>query len=229
MPRCQRTWRRTSAASSGESARLPTWSSSTYLEPRWHSFEAAFAGWCRGAQASGIGQFRHFRAQVGVHAIRLAQEVAEGGRDRGLVGHEPPHRGGVHRFGMRALTDLRELLRVAEQQQSLGRHRGAEHRSQGELAGLIDDQQVERTPRHGRCGGESPGGAAEHTQPVSAWSCRKAARHLPTSAKTVHFGADGSLGLLLPTSAGSRPASMMASSMFSTTACDCATTPMRQW
>ena len=42
------------------------------------------------------------------------QEVAAFGGQRAVVFDQPAQRGPVDRFGMRALADLRQLLRVAE-------------------------------------------------------------------------------------------------------------------
>ena len=61
------------------------------------------------------------------------------------------------------------------------------------------------------------------TQPAATCS----SRNFGTFFRLVQAGSVFST-FALPTSAGSRPALTMPSSMFSTTACDCATTPTRQ-
>ena len=67
---------------------------------------------------------------------------------------------------MGALTDLGQLLRVAEQQQIA---RGGGHRDgvgEVELPGLFDDQQIEALPRDPSVIGEIPSGAADHAAAV---------------------------------------------------------------
>src|SRR5665647_816361 len=62
---------------------------------------------------------------------------------------------------MRALAHLGKLLRVPEQQQPLRRHRGGNGTRQGELPGLVDDEQVQRAARDAAVVAEVPGGAAD--------------------------------------------------------------------
>ena len=45
---------------------------------------------------------------------------------------------------MRALRDLRQLVRVAEQDERAGARPGGEHVGERELAGLVDEQHVDR-------------------------------------------------------------------------------------
>ena len=71
------------------------------------------------------------------------EEVTELGRQHGLVADQPAQGGRVDRVGVGALRDLRELLRVAEQQQPVAGHRAGEGLRERELARLVDDHEVE--------------------------------------------------------------------------------------
>ena len=70
-----------------------------------------------GLQSAFVGQRRHRCAHRRMHAVRAVQEVAALGGQRAVIFDQPAQRGSVDRLGMRALADLRQLLRVAEQQQ----------------------------------------------------------------------------------------------------------------
>ena len=74
--------------------------------------------------------------------VRL-EEVAELGGQHRLVADQPAERGRVDRVGVGALRHLRQLLRVAEQQQPVAGHRAGEGLGERELAGLVDDEEVE--------------------------------------------------------------------------------------
>jgi len=63
---------------------------------------------------------------------------------------------------MRPLTDLRQLLRIAEQQQVSRCRSDRDGVCQAELPGLLDDQHVEAAPVDTVGIGEVPGGAADH-------------------------------------------------------------------
>ena len=100
------------------------------------------------AQPALIGELGDGPAQLRGHPPRVGQEVAKFRRKRGVTGGNPAQGRLVHGFGVRALADLRQLLRVAEQQQpaaGLGHGQGV---GQRELAGLVDHQQVQRPGRH---------------------------------------------------------------------------------
>ena len=63
--------------------------------------------------------------------------------------HDPAERRRVDRLGVGALAHLRQLLRVAEQQQVAARRpTTAIVERERELAGLVDDEQVELSRGH---------------------------------------------------------------------------------
>jgi hypothetical protein len=96
-----------------------------------------------------------------MHAAALGEEGAVLGRqDLVSVGH-PAERRGVDGFGMQGLAHLRQLLRVAEQQQVAGRHGDGDRRRERELPGLVDDEQVELAACDAGGIAEVPGGAAD--------------------------------------------------------------------
>ena len=65
--------------------------------------------------------------------------------------------------GMDGLGDLRELERVAEQDEVPRRAGGGERIGQGQLARLVDDQHVDRCAAHVRAG-EQPRGAGDEVE-----------------------------------------------------------------
>ena len=84
------------------------------------------------------------------------QKVAAFGGQGAVVFDQPAQRGPVDRLGMGALADLRQLLRVAEQQQVGGRRGDRDRVGQTELAGLVDHQQVQSFPAEPGPGWRSP-------------------------------------------------------------------------
>ena len=125
------------------------------------------------AQPALIGELGDGPAQLRRHPPRVGQEIAKFRRKRGMTGGNPAQGRFVHGFGVRALADLRQLLRITEQQQpaaGLGHGQGI---GQGELAGLVDHQQIQRPgrdigPRHGprRAADQRPAGRAEQARHI---------------------------------------------------------------
>ena len=125
---------------------------------------------------------------------------------------------------MGALADLRQLLRVAEQHQVARRAGHRDRVGQTELTGLLDHQQIEAAGGHAPVVGEIPRRATDDAarrvsamkaaysvlvdSPASGDACRTSFLRDP---RRVDAGARSDRA-----------------NRFSTTACDCATTPTRQ-
>lgn len=157
-----------------------------------------------------------------MHPPGIGEEVAPFGRHRGVPGRQPPQSRLIDRLRMRALGDLGKLLRVAEQQEP---PRSASHGQgigQRVLARLVDDQQIQGScwhafARHG------PGGTANQAAVVGVQEPRDVLVGDAGPRDVVR------LGQFLGHHGGIHPAFAMAvQSMFSTTACDWATTPTFQ-
>ena len=97
-----------------------------------------------------------------MHPVRAVQEVAELFGQRAVIRHQPAERRRVDGLRVMALADLRQLLRIAEQHQVLGRPRHRDGVGQAELARLLDDEQVEAGGVHPVVVGEIPCGAADY-------------------------------------------------------------------
>src|ERR1700723_2279057 len=92
------------------------------MNPGWISVEATRGGQVGvRLQSALVGQGRDRCANRWMHAMRAVKEVATRGGQGAVIFDQPAQRGPVDRLGMCALADLRELLRVAEQQQVRGR------------------------------------------------------------------------------------------------------------
>ncbi len=102
-------------------------------------------------------------AHVGVHPAGLDEEHPAVGRDRHLVAEDVLEHAAPAATGVRGLRHLRELQRVTEQDQVAGRPRRGQGIGQRELAGLVDDQHVDRSIPHG-VAGEQPGGAGDEVE-----------------------------------------------------------------
>ena len=145
------------SASSGE-ARLPSCST------------GRSGGRCRSASSAGrsvggvelqptfVERLRDEAADVRMHPPGPLEEEATVGRDRSArrrVGARAPT---PRALGMRPLGDLRELVRVAEQDHVASRRRHRERVRERDLACLVDEQVVERAATISSR--EEPGGAS---------------------------------------------------------------------
>ncbi len=110
-----------------------------------------------GLQPALVGQGRHRCAHGRVHAVGAVEEVAAFGGQGALTFDQPAECGPVDGLGVGALADLRQLLRVAQQQQVGGRRCDGNGVGQAELAGFVDHQQVEAARRNTVRVGEVPG------------------------------------------------------------------------
>ena len=160
---------RTTSASSGDHVELSWWSTRRTCRP------GSTPSSCRaavtdvlGAQLAGVRQPRDGLGEGRVHAPGRLEEVAELGRQHRLVADQPAERGRVDGVGVGALRHLRQLLGVAEQQQPVAGHRAGEGLREGELPGLVDDDEVELAAADPLGAGEVPGGAADDVAPAGA-------------------------------------------------------------
>ena len=117
-------------------------------------------------ELTAVRQPRDRLGDARVHAPRAREEVAVLGRDDIGAVHDPAERRRVDRLGVRPLAHLRQLLRVAEQQQARGRERDGDRRGERELAGLVDHEQVEALARDARVVREVPRRASDHVPGV---------------------------------------------------------------
>ena len=132
------------------------------VQPGFEAVEPAGTGdGLVGVQPAVVGEDGDPLAQRAVHPPGLLQEVAALRRKGGVSLVQPAERRLVDGFGVGALADLRQLLRVAEQQQPLRGDRHGEGVRQGELAGLVDHEQVELAPPDPVEVGEVPRGATD--------------------------------------------------------------------
>jgi hypothetical protein len=95
-----------------------------------------------GAQLALVVQLRGEGAQVGVQAPRLLAEEATVAGER-VGADEVLERGHACAGRVHALRGLLELARIAEQDDAPGRAGRGEHVGERDLAGLIDDEQVD--------------------------------------------------------------------------------------
>ena len=102
------------------------------------------------AQAAVVAALGDERADVGVHPPGLGEQHAAAGRDRLLAVEEVLEHRGARAAGVVGLGDLRQLLRVAEQHEVLGGQADGGGVGERELAGLVDEEQVERLAMLGR-------------------------------------------------------------------------------
>ena len=155
----------------GEDVVLPLCSTMTVSIPARDAGQLPQVRRWRRPQTALVGQLRHGPAQRGVHPPGVGQEVAEFGRKRRVPGGDPAQRRLVDGFGVPALADLGQLLRVAEQEQPAA---GLGHRQrvgQGELPGLVDHQEIQRPGED--CGaGHGPRGAADQRPAADAENSR---------------------------------------------------------
>ncbi len=99
-------------------------------------------------------------ADLWVHPARDGQEDAPVRRYGGIFAQHPLEAGEACRFGMRALDDLRQLARIADQHDVLCGATHGDHVGQPHLSGLVHEQPVERL--HVLVAGEEPGGGADN-------------------------------------------------------------------
>ena len=152
-----RSRRRSRPPPPGCSVELPSWSTVSIRTPGRSPSSRRAAVTLLGVQPAVVGQPRHRpRTPRGAsgrsgrgssRALRAACPVAV---------DEPAERRRVDRFGVGALADLGQLLRVAEQHQVAGRAGHRDGVGQAELAGLLDHQQVEAAARPPGCRWRNP-------------------------------------------------------------------------
>ncbi len=94
-------------------------------------------------ELAAVRQPRHRLGDGRVHAPGAGEEVAELGRNDIRSVHHPAERGRVHRLGVGALAHLRQLLRIAQEEQARCGERHGDRGGERELPGLVDHQQVE--------------------------------------------------------------------------------------
>ena len=111
------------------------------------------------AEPALVDDLRDEAAHVGVHAARQVEEQPALGRDRRLVAEQVLEHRGSGVPGVNALRDLGELERVAEQDEVAGGRADRERVRERDLAGLVDEQVVERLVHV--LLGEEPGGAGD--------------------------------------------------------------------
>ena len=130
-------------------------------QPGRDAVERPLGGVRDGVQPVLVREVRDRRAERRVHPPRAGQEVAELVGQRVVAVDQPAERRPVHRLRVPALGHLRQLLRVAEEQQVPGRRRHRDRVREGELPGLVDDEQVEPAVGDPVAAGEVPLGAAD--------------------------------------------------------------------
>ena len=122
------------------------------------------------ARLPGVRQVRHRRGDERMHPATLRAGSTRNHRAAPRIAiHDPSECRGVDGLGMCSLTDLRQLLGIAEQQQALRRDRHRDGRRERELPRLVDHEQVERPA------GKRPSWLKSHavpptTKPCSAYS-----------------------------------------------------------
>ena len=176
------------------------------VQPRVDAVEGPGGGdRAQGLQPPRVGQPGDGGGERGVHPPGGGEEVAELGRQDRLPAGEPHQGRGVDRLGVRARGHLGQLLRVAEQEEPPRGHGDGEGLRQGELPGLVDDQEVELSPADATLVGEVPGGAPDDVAaPGGAVPAANSARSSGRD-RAVHPGsgvAEGDLGDLLRRRAG---------------------------
>ncbi len=96
-----------------------------------------------GFEAAVVEDFRGKGAQVRVEPPRVLEEEAAGRRHRGVASEHVRERRAVGAVGMAAVQWLVELLRIAEQNQAVGRSGHGDDVGERYLAGLVDEQDVD--------------------------------------------------------------------------------------
>ena len=86
-------------------------------------------------------------AELGPQAPGLGEEEAAVGRDRHVLAEQVLQHRQARVLGVRALRHLRQLVRVAEQHERAGARAGGKHVGERQLAGLVDEQHVDRPLR----------------------------------------------------------------------------------
>ena len=98
-------------------------------------------------QATFVELGRNIRAEIGVHPPGLGQENAARRIDVLAFAQHPVETGQIRRMGMRTLHDLRELARVPDQNQAMGRIGHGDQIGQRNLPRLVYKEIVERLPK----------------------------------------------------------------------------------
>src|ERR1700689_4912546 len=136
------------------------------MNPWWISVEPTCGGEVAvRLQPALVGQGRYRCAHGWMHAVRAVQEVATFGGQGAMIFYQPAQRRPVDGLGKCALPDLRQRLRVAEQQLVDGRRCDGDRVGQTKLAGLVDHQQIQACRRNTVWVGEVPGCTADNTPP----------------------------------------------------------------
>ena len=177
---------------------------------------------------------RRARARDASASVSPGSSRAPGAGRRAVA--DPAERGRVDRLGVRALAHLRQLLRIAEQQQVL----------RGDATAMVERARTGR-PRRRRAGrgcraGTRPALAKSHavppmtnralvtprTQVTVGRERGESMRRTSPRWRSRRAGSPAGAVRHLADPLGSSPAATTRSSRFSTTACDCATTPTFQ-
>ena len=95
-------------------------------------------------QATFVELRRNIRAEIGVHPPGFGQENAARGIDVLAFPQHPVEAGQIRRMGMRTLHDLRELARVPDQNQAMGRIGHGDQIRQRNLPRLVHKEVIER-------------------------------------------------------------------------------------
>ena len=130
------------SASSSESTRFPSCSTASQRTPTPSEVVRSRALRDR-AEPTLVERLRDEAADLRVHPPRLLEEEAELGRDRLVLAEQVLEHARAGAVGMDALRHLRELERVAEQDERRGRGAAGERVGEAVLAGLVDDERVE--------------------------------------------------------------------------------------
>ena len=120
-----------------------------FVHPGFASVEAPRRGdlFDRGQPAS-VGKPRHRPAHGWVHPPRSRQETPQRRVEGGRAVDQPAQRRLLDRFGVCALADLGLWLGIAEEQEVAGSRGDGDGVGEAELAGFLDDQQLQAAGRH---------------------------------------------------------------------------------
>ena len=98
-----------------------------------------------GTQPALVVRLRGEVAELGPQAPGVLEEEPAVGRDRDVVAEQVLEDGTLRLLGVRALRDLRQLVRVAEEDEVARARPGRERVGERELTGLVDEEHVDRT------------------------------------------------------------------------------------
>ena len=126
--------------------------------------ERAASGLRRVAEAPLVVRRRGERAELGPQSPRPLEEEPAVGRHRLVLAEEVLEHREPGALRVRSLSDLRQLVRVAEQHERASGRADREHVGEGELPRLVDEEHVERAFGRvdvDRLAGERPRGAGD--------------------------------------------------------------------